>query len=163
MKPARTARAAVRSQAGESLTQTVLEVFRVNGSLIEWGDRLVAPLGLTSARWQMLGAIALSAQTLTAPQLAASMGVTRQGAQKQLHLMLADGLIEQIPNPRHQRSPRYRLSGKGRELYAKVDRLWSERAERLATRLPVRDIDTARRVLTLLRDRLGSDERREGV
>jgi DNA-binding MarR family transcriptional regulator len=135
----------------------VFEIFRANGGLIEWGDRLVAPLGLTSARWQMLGAIALSAELLTAPQLAAAMGVTRQGAQKQLNLMLADGLIEQRPNPGHQRSPHYQLTRKGRALYADSERIWSTRARRLAARLPAKDVEIARRVLAALRQQLAID------
>jgi len=41
------------------ITDLVLEVFRLNGRLIMAGDALVARIGLTSARWQVLGAIAL--------------------------------------------------------------------------------------------------------
>ena len=46
-----------RSPAGEALTDLILTMFRVNNLTVTWGDRLVAPLGLTSARWQILGAI----------------------------------------------------------------------------------------------------------
>ena len=42
------------------LTDLVLDVFRLNGALLASGDTLVKDLGLTSARWQVLGAIALS-------------------------------------------------------------------------------------------------------
>jgi hypothetical protein len=55
-----------------------------HGELLESGDRLVKPLQLTSSRWQILGAIALADSPRSAPQLAAQMGMTRQGAQKQL-------------------------------------------------------------------------------
>ena len=40
-----------------AVTQLTLTVFRLNGTLLHWGDRLVEPLGLTSARWQMLSLI----------------------------------------------------------------------------------------------------------
>ena len=43
-----------------ALTGLVIEVFRLNGDLLAAGDALVGDLGLTSARWQVLGAIALS-------------------------------------------------------------------------------------------------------
>jgi hypothetical protein len=46
--------------AGKAATALILEVFRFNGRLLAAGDKLVANLGLTSARWQVLGAIALS-------------------------------------------------------------------------------------------------------
>jgi len=41
-----------------------------------------------------LGAIALAEEPQTAPQIAAAMGGTRQGVQKQLNLAVAEGLIE---------------------------------------------------------------------
>src|SRR5262245_4782769 len=90
--------------AREVLTDLILLIFRVNGQLLTAGDRLVEHLHLTSARWQMLGAIALSASPCTAPQVAAAMGVTRQGAQKQLNLLLKGGLVTAEPNPGHARS-----------------------------------------------------------
>jgi DNA-binding MarR family transcriptional regulator len=91
------------------------------------------------------------------------MGVTRQGAQKQLHLMVADGLVEQRPNPSHQRSPLYQLSRKGRDLYARTDRMWSARARRLASSLSAKDVQIARRVLVALRNQLVIDPKGETV
>jgi hypothetical protein len=35
-----------------TLTDLVIEIFRLNGLLIASGDALVAETGLTSARWQ---------------------------------------------------------------------------------------------------------------
>ena len=46
-----------RTPGGDAVTDLVLDVFRLSNQLIAAGDRLVAPLGLTSARWQILGAI----------------------------------------------------------------------------------------------------------
>ncbi|WP_349017006.1 hypothetical protein [Bradyrhizobium sp. Arg237L] len=57
-------------------TQLILEAFRLNGGLITAGDRLVADLGLTSARWQVLGVIALSP---TVEPVARSMGPAPPG------------------------------------------------------------------------------------
>ena len=68
-----------------------------------WGDAFVGPFGLTSARWQMLGALAFSEVPLTAPQIADRMGVTRQGAQKQLNLLREAHLVQTLPNPGHRR------------------------------------------------------------
>ena len=82
-----------KTSAGASaVTQLTLTVFRLNGLLLHWGDRLVEPLGLTSARWQILGAIALSGEPLTAPKIGEAMGVTRQGAQKQLNMLAEQDL-----------------------------------------------------------------------
>ena len=46
-----------RTAAAQALTDLILAVFRANNQVQTWGDRLVADLGLTSARWQVLGAI----------------------------------------------------------------------------------------------------------
>ena len=58
---------------GEALTGLVLAVFRLNGQLLAAGDRLVADLGLTSARWQVLGAIALAPSPQPVAWLARNM------------------------------------------------------------------------------------------
>lgn len=119
-----------------AVTQLVLRVFRLNGALLHSGDQLVAPLGLTSTRWQMLGAIALAGTPLTAPQIAEAMGVTRQGAQKQLNLLLEQGLVEARPNPAHRRSPLYVLTPQGLALYRQADALWAAQAVELAALIP---------------------------
>lgn len=52
-------------------------LFRAHNGLIAVGDRITAPYGLTSARWQVMGAMALSGQPLTVAQIARVMGLTR--------------------------------------------------------------------------------------
>lgn len=133
--------------AAEALTDVTLAVFRLNGMLLQWGDVLVEPLGLTSARWQMLGALSLAGRPLTAPQVGRAMGVTRQGAQKQLNLLLEQGLVEAHPNPAHRRSPLYTLTARGRQLYARADALWRARAADLAGRIPYPQLQAAKKTL----------------
>ena len=129
-----------------------LTVFRLNGELLHWGDRLVAPLGLTSARWQMLGAIALADSPLTAPQVGQAMGVTRQGAQKQLNLLCVEGMLEARSNPAHKRSPLYSLTPKGYALYAQADALWNAQSAQLAAAIPAARLEaTAQTLARILR------------
>lgn len=129
------------------LTATILTIFRANGQLLAWGDRFVAPHGLTSARWQMLGAIKLAGQPQTAPQIATSMGVTRQGAQKQLNLLIEAGLIEKRPNPAHLRSPLYQLTDAGQVLYQRVDEHWRAHATAISAHFNAEELATVRGVL----------------
>jgi len=131
----------------KNLTATILTVFRANGQLLEWGDRFVAPHDLTSARWQMLGALGMAGQPQTAPQIAAAMGVTRQGAQKQLNLLFEAGLIEKRPNPAHLRSPLYRLTDAGQALCQQVDERWRAHAVAISAHFTDEQIETARWVL----------------
>src|SRR5712692_9690594 len=80
--------------AGTALTELILDVFRLNGRLLAAGDRLVADIGLTSARWQVLGAIALAATPSPVAHLARGMGLTRQGAHRTVNDLGAEGLAE---------------------------------------------------------------------
>src|ERR1700727_4094070 len=87
----------------DAITDLVLETFRLNGRLLASGDVLVADLGLTSARWQVLGAIALSPVPLSVAQIARNMGLTRQAVQRLVNEMDAAEMVQFRPNPHHHR------------------------------------------------------------
>jgi len=142
------------SAAPEALTEVILLIFEVNGQLLAAGDRLVEHLQLTNARWQMLGALALSPSPRTAPLLAAAMGVTRQGAQKQLNLLLEAGLVTAEPNPGHARSPFYVLTRKGESLYAATERVQRAWVRPLIDSIPMSDLTAAKRLLEAMSERL---------
>jgi len=133
----------MRTQASDALTEVILAVFRTNGFLLSAGDALVAPLGLTSARWQVLGAVAMSDKPLSAPQIAAVIGTTRQGSQKQI-------------NPTHKRSPLFALTKRGRSIYAELERTQARWAKQLARGLSIEDLAATKRVLNLVCERLES-------
>ena len=147
---------AKNTQDIDAVTAIIISVFRLNARLLERGDRLVKPLNLTSARWQVLGAIALAEEPQTAPQIAAAMGGTRQGVQKQLNLAVAEGLIELHPNPRHQRSPLHALSVAGQVAFddaMALQRVW---AKSLGQGLPLSELQSAKHVLAALERHLSS-------
>jgi hypothetical protein len=58
----------------KAMTELILETFRLNGRLLAAGDALVADVGLTSARWQVLGAIALAPVPQPVAHIARNMG-----------------------------------------------------------------------------------------
>ena len=84
---------------------------------------------------------------MTAPQIGQAMGVTRQGAQKQLNLLLEQGLVKSRANPAHRRSPLYVLTSHGRELYRQAESLWAARAAELAARIPTAHVHSAVKTL----------------
>src|SRR5437016_12492641 len=88
----------------EALTELMLEVFRLNGRLLASGDRLVADIGLSSARWQVLGAIALAGPHLPVAHIARNMGLTRQAVRRLVNELAADGLVAFATNPHHRRA-----------------------------------------------------------
>jgi len=140
----------MRQTKAQQLTELILKVFQLNGGLIDWGNKFSGPEGLTSARWQMLGALALAGQPLTAPQIATSMGVTRQGAQKQLNLLAQSGLIETRDNPLHKRSPLYGLTQQGKRTYSTIDKHWNAHVAQVAAAFTSTDLDTTAKVLARL-------------
>lgn len=142
------------SKSVDAVTAIILSVFRLNARLLDQGDKLVKPLALTSARWQVLGAVALAGEPLTAPQIAAAMGITRQAVQKQLNLALDDALMEMEPNPRHLRSPLYSLSAKGQTVFDKAMALQNVWAGSLAKGLPLPELQNAAQTLATLEKNL---------
>lgn len=105
------------SAAGSSMTALWLEVFRLNGLLLAHGDRLVADLGLTSARWQVLGAAVLAAEELTVSAISRRMGLSRQAVQRTVNELVASGHVTMVDNPRDKRARLVRLTRIGHDAY----------------------------------------------
>ena len=143
-----------RTPEGEQATEVLLSVFRANGLLVAAGDRLAAEHGLTSARWQVLGAIALARRPLTVPQIARRMGLTRQSVHTTVRRLLADGLVELSPNTDHRRSQLVRLTDLGERRYRAIDQQQAPWANELAHGLSHSDLQTTARVLHELCTRL---------
>lgn len=122
----------------EGVTRLVLAVFRAHQALVSEGDRRVARIGLNSARWKVLGAIELAGEALTAPEIGRRMGLSRQGAQKQLDALAGEGLVQRRDNPAHLRAPLYALTASGRRGYARAEAIWSDWAAVLAQGIPAK-------------------------
>ena len=142
----------------DDVTHLILEVFRLNGSLLAAGDALVADLGLTSARWQILGAIALSPTALPVAHIARNMGLTRQAVQRLANELETTGLVRFAPNPHHQRAKLVVLTDRGRTLYEKASARQVPWAARLFEGLPSDSLKAATTLLRTLRDRLDRQE-----
>jgi len=100
-------RSKLAERAGSGLDPEAVKAF------LAAGDRLVEPLGLTSARWQVIGAVSLAGQPQTVPSIARAMGLTRQAVQRLVNELVADGLIEGRPNPAHRRANLFALTDLG--------------------------------------------------
>lgn len=142
------------SAAGAALTALILEVFRLNGRLVAAGDRLVADVGLTSARWQVLGAIHFADGPQTVSQIARRMGLTRQTVQRIANELEVDGIVAFAPNPAHRRASLVTMTRKGQAMYLAADRRQIPWANGLAKGLSRAELGEALRILTTLRSRL---------
>ena len=145
---------AKRTPAGEALTDLMLDLFRATGLILTAGDRLVAPLGLTSARWQILGAIVAAERPQPVAWLARDLGANRQNVQRIVNDLAADGLVAFEPNPHHRRAQLVVLTDRGRRKFEAAMDLQAPWVNELADGFSPRDIGTVRRVVTALRIKL---------
>lgn len=136
------------------LTDLVLEVFRLNGRLIAAGDGLVAPIGLTSARWQVLGAIVLLDEPAPVVRIADAMGLARQSVQRLVDEMERAGILAFRPNPHHKRAKLVVLTEEGRALYGAAAKLQKPWAAALAAGIDSAALQSATAALAQLRARL---------
>jgi len=150
-----------RTPTGEAATQVILSTFRANGLLLEAGELLSGHEGLTSARWQVLGAIALGERPLTVPQIARRMGLTRQSVHATVKRLVDDGFLELAPNADHRRSPLVDLTPSGRAKYETLDERQAEWINRLARGIARSDLETARWVLDEVCRRLAAHRQEE--
>jgi len=140
--------------SADLVTELILEVFRLNGRLLAAGDDLVADIGLTSARWQVLGAVAYSSAPDSVSGLARGMGLTRQAVQRVVNDLVDLGLLALGPNPNHQRAPLVLFTPKGRAAYDQAADRQGPWAERLCEGVARADLELALRLLRDLGERL---------
>lgn len=143
------------SPHGDAFTELVLEVFRVNRLLLDAGDRLTAPVGLTSARWQVLGVVEHG--PIAVAHVARMIGLTRQSVLQTADGLAEDGLIVYIDNPHHRRAKLMSLTLKGREALDYVKHHHAHWANQLAIEHAVEDIQASVRLLRELRQSLEKD------
>lgn len=136
----------------------IFETLRLAGRLTLAGDALMAGIGLTSARWQIMGVIAYLPSPRTVSALSRTMGQSRQAVQRIVNDLNAAGLVELLPNPAHKRAPLIALSDKGRALYAQAEARRVPWTETLAAEIGDHDLKAAQTALAALRRAL---ERRE--
>jgi len=147
---------------GDAVTALILETFRLNGRLLAAGDALVGSLGLTSARWQVLGAVAAAPAPLSVAQIARAMGLTRQAVQRLANDMERAGLLRFAANPNHRRAKLVVMTQSGQIAYAASMKRQAPWVQSLAHGLSVQQIAAAAVILKRLRQLLERDEPNKG-
>jgi len=149
-------------KSGDAVTSLILETFRLNGRLLAAGDALITGLGLTSARWQVLGAVAAAPVPLSVAQIARAMGLTRQAVQRLANDMESDGLLRFAVNPNHRRAKLVVMTPSGQSVYAAAMKRQAPWAQALAHGFNAQQIAAAAVILKTLRLRLERDEPNQG-
>jgi DNA-binding MarR family transcriptional regulator len=150
-----------RTPAGETLTSFLTDLFRLNSLLLTSGDRLVAPLGLTSARWQILGAIIGAERPQPVAWLARDLGGNRQNVQRIVNDLEREGLVAFETNPHHRRAQLVVLTDSGRRAFDAAMRLQAPWVNNLSDGIQLVDLEATRRVVTALRNKLQRNDELE--
>ena len=135
-------------------SRLALEMFRLNGALIAAGDALVEPLGLTSARWQVMGAVAEARGGLPVAGIARNMGLVRQSVQRIADELAAEGIVRFAPNPHHRRAKLVQLTGRGTALFEEASARWQAMADALVAALGAGEVERAAALLRACREHL---------
>jgi DNA-binding MarR family transcriptional regulator len=162
MTPARRATGAGRppiGSKGEAIAELMLEVaqcfFRIRalgqrtGLITSWGGgafgfmRSLAQLG-----------------TLTVPQIAQMRPTSRQRMQRLADELAAEGLVEYIDNPKHQRSKLVRLTPKGNARYRELNARFLAIASTMGVALSEADIRKTTEIVRQLSDDVKSRSER---
>ena len=143
-----------RTPTADALTGLIIDLLRLNGPLVTAGDRMVAPLGLTSTRWQVLRAVIDAERAQPVAWLARDMGGNRQNVQRIVNDLQKLGFVTLEENPHHRRASLVVLTDKGRQVYDEAGRLQAPWANSLSEDLAIEDIDTTGRIVAELRKRL---------
>ena len=139
---------------GEALTRLFLEAFPFHGALMTAGERLTAPIGLTSARWQVLSAIARADTHQTVSQVSREMGLARQSVQRVASDLETLGFITFEKNPHHKRAFLMVLTNTGLQAIEDMNRRQAPWVNALSYDIEADDIETALRVLQKIRHAL---------
>ena len=150
-----------RTPAGAALTGLILDLFRVNSLLTTAGDRLVAGLGLTSARWQILGAIAAAEHPQPVAWLSRDMGANRQNIQRIINDLHEQALVAFEANPHHKRAQLVVLTDMGKQTFDAAMRLQAPWINDLSEGLSLKEMQTLQGVISALRQKLERSEPEE--
>lgn len=116
-----------QSLPDDPLSQFSIQIFTINGLLMQSGEYITRPLGQSSARWQVLGRVGYSPQTVA--QMARSIGNSRQSVQRLANELAKEGLVAFFPNPKDRRAPLLEITAAGNKVLEQIyerDSAWSQ-------------------------------------
>ncbi len=141
-----------KTPEGDALTSLILETFRLNGALLAAGNQLTKPFGLTSARWQVMGAIDVAGQSLTVAQIARRMGLARQGVQRIVNDLEQLAMVVLKPNLDHKRAHLVTISEEGAKVMNEINKIQIAWVNQLSEGLSEQQIKQALRLMESVRE-----------
>ncbi len=141
-----------RTPGGQYITEILLETFRLNGRLLEVGDRMTKDLGLSSARWQVLSVA--DREPATVAEIARRMGLRRQSVQRTVNSLHKDGFVVLRTNPNHRRAMLIEVTPAGSDALRRTFQRQIAWADDIAAGIDDADLDRTLKVMAAMRARL---------
>jgi DNA-binding MarR family transcriptional regulator len=135
---------------GQQFSALLSQIARVNGLVLSAGETLARPVGLTSARWQVLRAV--DHGPVTVAQAARVLDLTRQTVRETAASLLSLGLVRQQDNPHDGRARLLTLTPRGRSALRAVERRHAAWANQMAARASLTDLRATTEILRDLGD-----------
>lgn len=132
--------------------ELVLETFRFNGLLITAGDQLTKDLELTSALWQVLGAIQES--PISMAQIARNMGLSRQGVRRSTNVLINKGLVRFEDNPDHKKAKLVVPTEKGKNVLKQLDKIQVKWSNSVSKNISIDELKSAIHTMKSLAEKL---------
>jgi DNA-binding MarR family transcriptional regulator len=138
-------------EQAEALGRLFYDILRTADALVTAGDALVRPLGLTSARWQVLAMAGFRDPPGSVSDLARGLSLTRQSVQRVVDELARDGMVTTADNPAHARARLITVTPQGRAALEAAEALRVPWTEGLAHQLTGHDAAAAEALLQALR------------
>lgn len=145
-------------QQGDVFTRLIVEIFHLNMLILAAGDRIAQPVGLTSARWQVLGIVEHG--PVPVANVARYMGLSRQTVQQTADGLERDGFITYRENPHHRRAKLMQITEKGERALEYVRAHQAVWAQEIGAEHSLESLQQALGVLRGLRRQLEDDPSR---
>jgi DNA-binding MarR family transcriptional regulator len=103
----------------DPIQELVLGIFHLDDLLKACANEITRPAGQTGARWQVMNAIISTPRTVA--EIARFKKVARQGVQRIVNELVAEGFAATQRNPEHSRYPLIDLTEKGRSALRSIE------------------------------------------
>lgn len=145
------------SESIEALSRLHQACGKALGAMSAAGDDLVADLGLSTARAQLLDALAAGGPR-SVSQIARGLGLTRQAVQRVADDLVVSGLAVYSRNPDHARAQLLNMTEPGRAAQVQAARRKALWLASLAQGLTPAWLDMATELMTLLARRAAAEK-----
>jgi DNA-binding MarR family transcriptional regulator len=99
--------------SSDVVSRFIIETLRLSGALAMNADEMVADIGLSCARWQVVGSIYQAPFPQPVAHIARDMRMSRQGVQRIVNELHRDGLVAFQTNPHHAKAHLIVLTERG--------------------------------------------------